>query len=164
MGDWTYTRNDGVIPVDMNLVPTWPEGEDFEAWLTRSGYDQWSADFIGLDLGMEHATGSFTTYAARDADMPWQYVVSLQGPCQHIWHIWLTDAAAWLSFVARYAPGLAALIRVAQEEYQTQIASKAFHATHGHDATGCCKQCDPEGYAELQKVLQGVQARRRNAA
>jgi hypothetical protein len=164
MSDWQMTCNTTLVPADPARIPQWPAGEDFDRWLARCGYDLWSADFIGLDLGMEHATGSFTTYAARDADMPWQYVVSLQGPCQHIWHIWLSDAAAWLAFVATYAPGLAALVRVAQEEYQTQIASKAFHATHGHDATGCCTQCDPEGYAEWQKVLQGVQARRRSTA
>ena len=145
-------------------VPTWQNGEKFDDWLTRCGYDLWSADFIGMDQVMEPPAGSFTTYAARDPDLPWQYFVSLQGPCHDIWHIWLTDAAAWMNFVARYAPGLAALIRVAQEEYQTQIASKAFHATHGHDAISCCKKCDPEGYAEWQKVLQGIQARKRSTA
>ena len=124
----------------------------------RCGFDAYNVESPGADIpGME-------SFAATRADARWQYLVQLPAPGDDAALVWLPDYGAWCDFMVAYGAVFTSRILLSQVDHLVQIASKAFHTWHGHDPISACKKCDPEGYAQWQKVLQGIQARKRSTA
>lgn len=149
----TYQQGKGFAETEAPDLPEWKDGEDFEAWLGRAGFEKYASRIVGT--GEECSTSLRTHHRTDAATRAWYALVEFND-VDRFDHILVTTAADHLALLAALAPVVAASAAYELSELRA-LAKKAFRAWHGHRAEGVCYACDPEA----TKAIEEVRRRRR---
>src|ERR1043166_6854040 len=110
----------------------WPEGMEWDAWLTSQGFNAYSIEGNDISYEIHTASDKCSLGSALFAfgDSP-------------VVHVIAEDGLDYLDLYARWVPAFQGSDIVYRLQNIETAINRAFHAWHGHDSQGFCNSCDP---------------------
>lgn len=141
---WIFSRTDGWKPTDDPIGNQ--EGDDWYEAIAKAGYGHGSyAEEEGRLLHIHEAEHD-TPLTRR-----WKFLVEveLNTDCGHF--VFCPDLPSVLALVSQVG-GMATAQEVERlRGIVDRFAQKSFHALHGHDLLGVCRECDPREWDATQE-------------
>lgn len=139
-----FTFNRGTWE-DGHSLPEWAENESHVDYLARIGYSTVSASY-GTEYG-----GEVEIFEAHEGNTFYALVTPTGNTS---FEVFLPDFPSYMLFIKDYGTPFAAGGSNTTGKDIMEALGKFFRAQHGHDVSGICNRCDPEGWARWKESQQ----------